>query len=255
MGLWLCFCFAMVLFFSNRTIIQASEKKDTAKTYYAHLQELEKKEKKLEKKAKTTWDMNQTSNEIYKMWDDELNTVYKRLKLKLSKKKFKKIQMEQKEWITYKEKEVEKVRQEWRGGTGETWNVLGTHADITKKRVYELAELLYGKNPNQKSKINYKGDYKLVKNVYPDGETLTGDDLKGAEISMSLRVENVTEKSITVVYNYEKGEDNSFTFVFKKNGDIYQNHQDGLTANIRLESDGILVLFDEFYGDSYYQKK
>lgn len=120
---WICFCFLMVLLFSNRSIAQAAEK-NTAKIYYVRLQKLEKKEKKLNKKVVITWDMNNASSKIYKMWDDELNAVYKGLKLKLLKKKFEKLQQEQRKWITYKEAEMEKVSQECAGGTGERAIVL-----------------------------------------------------------------------------------------------------------------------------------
>lgn len=158
--IWICLCLGMSFFFSSSFIVQATDKKDTAKTYYAYLKDLEKKEKKWNNEATTTFDMNNASREIYNMWDDELNSIYKKLKSKLSENEFKKLQRKQRKWIMDKETEVEKVRQEWLGGTGETFATLAEAASITKKRVYELAEQLYGKNPDsevqEKSTIKTK---------------------------------------------------------------------------------------------------
>lgn len=102
------------------------------------------------------------------------------------------------------------------------------------------------------------GDYRLVKHVYADGTTITGDGLYQIYVVTTLRLINVTEDSLTVIYDYKEGEDNTqSTYVFKRNGEFYQNdgetESDGV-AYMQFNTDGTLVVFDDIYGDSYYQK-
>lgn len=115
----ICCSLALVLIFSDGIQMQAAKKMDAAKSYYEYLEKLEKKEEKWAANAVTTKDLNEATSKSYRMWDDELNSIYKKLKAKLSKKKFEKLQLEQKKWIAYKEKEVEKVRKEWSDSLGQ----------------------------------------------------------------------------------------------------------------------------------------
>ena len=117
---------------------------ELAKTYYNYLQQLENKEAELEEQAMDTQSMNKAASETFQMWDNELNALYQKLKATLPQQEFEQLRQKQRDWIAYKENEVEKVRQEWLGGTGEYSATVSTEAEITKKRVYELAKQLYG---------------------------------------------------------------------------------------------------------------
>lgn len=148
----ICCCLALALIFSNGIQMQAAKKMDAAKSYYEYLEKLEKKEKKWTANAVTTKDLSEAASKSYRMWDDELNSIYKKLKAKLSKKKFQKLQLEQKKWIAYKEKEVEKVRKEWSNSSGQDFVLNSVATGLTKKRVYELAEIMFGKKAVFKKK-------------------------------------------------------------------------------------------------------
>lgn len=240
--IWICFCFAMFLLFSNNAIVQAADKKDTAKTYYAYLQDLEKQEKKWNKEAVTTLDMNNASSKIYKMWDDELNFVYKKLKLKLSEKDFKKLQQEQRKWITDKETKVEKVRQDWIGGTGQTVAALTETASITKKRVYELTEQLYGKNPD--SKVQEKSTIKTK--VLSQDKVYSYDldnDGKKEKIKYTIRKNDIMQEKMEIV-------------LYINNKEVYRKKMAyALTAQYTIADinkiDGYLDLFLMVTSDSY----
>lgn len=124
-------------------------KAEEANLYYAYLQELERIENSLIDQATDTQRLNAAAAEILKMWDDELNSIYQTLKSTLPATEFEQLQQVQRDWITYKQNEVEKVRQEWLGGSGEYSAAKGEEAELTKIRVYELAERLYGPRAEQ----------------------------------------------------------------------------------------------------------
>lgn len=87
-------------------------------------------------------ELNRTSAELYKLWDDELNAIWARLKDKLDEETMETIRAEQREWIAYKESEVEAEGAEYGMGTMRALVENDKAAELTKERVYELAELL-----------------------------------------------------------------------------------------------------------------
>lgn len=87
-------------------------------------------------------EMNQISYEIYQLWDDELNAIWKTLKEVLDSEKMEKLTIEQREWITYKENEINAAGAEFGQGTMRSAIENSEGTDLTKKRIYELVEYL-----------------------------------------------------------------------------------------------------------------
>ena len=87
-------------------------------------------------------DMNQIANEIYVIWDELLNDMWEEIKSTLDEEVFNTLLAEQREWITDKEEQVKQAREAY--GTGSLAPFAGARkaAELTKARVYELAEYL-----------------------------------------------------------------------------------------------------------------
>ena len=98
--------------------------------------------KSLEHDALTQMDMNLKSQELYELWDDELNYLWGKLKSSLPEDEFSKLLDEQRKWISEKEKSVEDAGKEFEGGSMHALVVNTEAAKITEERVYELYELL-----------------------------------------------------------------------------------------------------------------
>jgi len=64
-------------------------------------------------------EMNQDSYKEFKIWDKELNRVYKLLYKGLSAKQKKVLKKKQIRWIKKKEKEAAKEAAQWAGGSGQ----------------------------------------------------------------------------------------------------------------------------------------
>ena len=84
----------------------------------------------------TQMEMNEYSEQLYKLWDDELNRLWKVLKEELSSTEMAKLLEEQRTWIAEKEKAINEI------GTATTMNENMTGEDLTRRRVYELLEYL-----------------------------------------------------------------------------------------------------------------
>ena len=109
----------------------------------AEISYAEEREKEIEKKlqeAVTQMDMNITAAEIYQMWDDTLNIVWGLLEANLSEADMEVLRKEEREWIAFKDAEVQTAGQECEGGSIQPLVESTTAADLTKARVYELAE-------------------------------------------------------------------------------------------------------------------
>lgn len=87
-------------------------------------------------------EINAKATELYELWDDALNYLWKELKKALPEDEFKKLQAEQLQWIADKEKAVEEAGKEFEGGSIYQFIVSQEAATITEKRTYELYELL-----------------------------------------------------------------------------------------------------------------
>lgn len=100
-------------------------------------------EKKLEEDASLTQtDMNELSNEIYVVWDDALNELWGILKDTQDEDTMNTLLKEQREWIDMKETEAKKAGEEFAGGSMQALVVNQKAAELTKVRVYELADYL-----------------------------------------------------------------------------------------------------------------
>lgn len=99
-------------------------------------------ENKLEHENLTQLELNTISGQLYQLWDDELNWIWFRIKAKLDSDSMNTLTKEEKKWITYKEKEIEKAGAQYEGGTMQPMEKNMKGAELTKKRVYELAEYL-----------------------------------------------------------------------------------------------------------------
>ena len=90
--------------------------------------------------AATQLDMNTTSAELLKIWDDALNTVWKLLESELDDAKMETLRTEERNWIANKDEQVKAAGQEYEGGSMKSMAESMKAVELTKERVYELAE-------------------------------------------------------------------------------------------------------------------
>jgi len=90
--------------------------------------------------ARSQGDMNMISGELYQVWDDALNGVWKILKETLDEESMKALTQEERAWIAEKERAVKEAGAEFEGGTMAPLVMNQTAADMTRDRVYELAK-------------------------------------------------------------------------------------------------------------------
>ena len=106
----------------------------------SYAEEREKEITEKQKAADTQMDMNITAAEMYQMWDDTLNIVWGLLEANLNEVDMEVLRKEEKEWIAFKDAEVQAAGQECEGGSIQPSVEASRAADLTKARVYELAE-------------------------------------------------------------------------------------------------------------------
>lgn len=99
-------------------------------------------EAKLQGEGLSQSDLNQLTGQLYKLWDDELNAIWQRLKDTQDADTMKMLTEEERQWIKEKDKKVEEAGKEFEGGTAQPMAENQEAADVTKARVYELAEYL-----------------------------------------------------------------------------------------------------------------
>lgn len=107
--------------------------------YYAQLAWMEQREDEIYGSISgDTASLIEASNQVYVMWDDALNYVYQEYKKTLTDEEFQVLRQEELDWIDARDAAAEQTAQEWSGGSGEPYAVLGTEIEYTKQRVYEL---------------------------------------------------------------------------------------------------------------------
>lgn len=119
------------------------EEKSLAEEIEMEISFAEERSTELEAKLQediTQFDMNETGKELYKTWDDTLNIVWKLLEAELDDASMEALRAEEREWIVFKEEQVKAVGQENEGGSMQELTELMRAAELTKDRVYELAE-------------------------------------------------------------------------------------------------------------------
>lgn len=95
-----------------------------------------------EKLSKSTVqiDMDEAAKELFQTWDDTLNIIWKLLEPELSDEEMESLRIEERAWIARKEAEVKAAGQEYEGGSMQSMAEALKAAEMTKERVYELAE-------------------------------------------------------------------------------------------------------------------
>lgn len=92
----------------------------------------------------TQIEMNQLSLELFQLWDEELNSLWSRLMDKLDADEKEQLKEEEREWIKQKDLEVKAAGSEMEGGSMQPLLENDKAAELTRERVYELAERLKG---------------------------------------------------------------------------------------------------------------
>lgn len=85
-------------------------------------------------------ELNMAASDLYMLWDVEINDMWARLKNMLSKDEMDALTKEEIDWINYKEEEIKKAGLEVEGGSMQPMLENLTGAELTRVRVYELAE-------------------------------------------------------------------------------------------------------------------
>ena len=109
-----------------------------AEIFYA--EEQEKEIEKKQKEAVTQMDMNIAAAQMQQLWDDTLNRVWGLLEANISEEDMEILRQEEREWIAEKDAKVQSAGQECGGGSIQPLEEATVAADLTKARVYELAE-------------------------------------------------------------------------------------------------------------------
>lgn len=109
----------------------ASSKADYQKSY----KNLEKKCKQKFTYSGTQLQMNKEASAEYKLWDKELNRVYKEIKSSLTSAKANKLVVSERKWIKKRDKKATKAASGWVGGTGYTMVYKSSLTTQTKKRI------------------------------------------------------------------------------------------------------------------------
>lgn len=92
--------------------------------------------------AMTQMDMNLLSGDLYRVWDTALNTVWQQLKRELDADVMAQLTDEQLTWITDKEAAAAVAGAAYEGGSMQGMVISLEAAELTKQRVYVLAEYL-----------------------------------------------------------------------------------------------------------------
>lgn len=99
-------------------------------------------EKRLQTENLTQEEMNELSDELYKVWDAQLNTTWKQLKRTLDADTMETLTKKQREWIKERDKKIQEAGEGYEGGSIQTMLMNMEGADQTKSRCYELFEYL-----------------------------------------------------------------------------------------------------------------
>lgn len=99
-------------------------------------------EDRLEKGNLTQSEMNELSQELYTLWDTQLNTTWKQIKDKLDADAMEKLRVEERAWIKERDQKIKEAGEEYAGGSVQTMVMNMKGAELTKDRCYELFEYL-----------------------------------------------------------------------------------------------------------------
>lgn len=111
-------------------------------TIAAAAEEAASLEEVLQNEPLNQMEMNETADAIYTIWDDTLNTTWELLQETLDDETMNQLETEQLDWIAEKEAAVQLAGKEVEGGSIYPMVVNLKAAELTRERVYELAEYL-----------------------------------------------------------------------------------------------------------------
>lgn len=92
--------------------------------------------------AETQLERNLYSGDLYQLWDDELNSLWKRLSKELNPEMKKKVLNQQRAWIKRKDENVKSAGDMVSGGSIQSLVCNSRAAEMTRVRVYVLAKYL-----------------------------------------------------------------------------------------------------------------
>lgn len=99
-------------------------------------------EASLESDSLDQMQLNDTSEQLFQVWDSTLNQLWDVLKKTQDTETMDALIIEEREWITEKEQAVEEAGAEFEGGSMQPLVMNLKAAEMTRDRVYELLELL-----------------------------------------------------------------------------------------------------------------
>ncbi len=105
----------------------------------------ETKSKELEARlqnATSQTDMNISSGELYTLWDETINSVWTILRESMDEDEFGYLLDEQLDWIEEKEYAIQQAAAEYQGGSMASLAANQKATELTRERVYKLAEYL-----------------------------------------------------------------------------------------------------------------
>ena len=116
---------------------------ESLKTRVAFTEELASEiENSIQNDPLTQIEYNEKTNQLYEMWDSDLNAIWSELKAFLDEEAFAQLLTEQRAWIATKEAEVKEAGAEFEGGSMQPMVMNQRAAELTKIRVYELLEMI-----------------------------------------------------------------------------------------------------------------
>ncbi|MBU5474657.1 MAG: DUF1311 domain-containing protein [Clostridiales bacterium] len=129
----------------DASLYDDNETQDNLSEIDKELEEVEQRAKEIEDRLDQAYaqvDLNEASAEEYELWDDELNQIWARLKETLDEDTMKKLTEEERQWVAEKEAAIKEAGAECEGGSMQPMleNLKG--AELTRERVYELADML-----------------------------------------------------------------------------------------------------------------
>lgn len=86
----------------------------------------------------TTLEYNEKTEILFIIWDNALNDLWEILQYTKDAEEMAALTTEEREWIAFKEQEVQKAGAEYEGGSIQSMIVNQKAAELTKERVYEL---------------------------------------------------------------------------------------------------------------------
>ena len=92
--------------------------------------------------AQTQTELNELAGQKFQVWDNELNSVWKRLENTLSKDAMERLRAEERTWISQKEKAMQQEAAAFGGGSMASMAYAEKGTELTRARVYVLAEYL-----------------------------------------------------------------------------------------------------------------